>query len=396
LTEFSDDLAQRVLACVNVDRLAALALDLVQIQSYTGDTREATDRFAEAMRAAGLELEWFRFPEYANTPGLIGRLRGTGGGKHLELNGHMDTIPLRHDPARIEDGALFGRGATDMKASLACSLEAVIAVREAGVSLQGDVLVSTHGMHEMPTGHGEDLAARLRLGVHGDAAIVTECGGAELPVVGVGMCTFEIILSRPGLVKHENSTPSDTPHPVLAAGKVLGLIQARGRILATNPLDHVGPPSIFVGEIHGGDFYNRFPKDCRIVGTRRWSPEERFAEIVAEFDALRDQVAAETGLVVEIRLDLGREGFRVMPGEKIASSLRQAYHRVTGVPLVDGGLRSVADASLFRHVAHIPAVYHGPVGTGHHGDVERIELRELERAARVLALTALDFCGITH
>ena len=50
----------------------------------------------------------------------------------------------------------------------------------------------------------------------------------------------------------------------------------------------VGAETYFVGEVHGGDFYNRWPAECRIVGTRRWAPGNTLEAVDAEFRALLD------------------------------------------------------------------------------------------------------------
>src|SRR5437763_10328792 len=104
-----------------------------------------------------------------------------------------------------------------MKGSLAACVETARAIRDAGLRLRGDLLVSTHGLHEAPGGHSEDLVARLRRGVHGDAAVVAELGVDELPVLGVGMGLFEVEVRRDGEVTHETSTAPGTPHPIHAA-----------------------------------------------------------------------------------------------------------------------------------------------------------------------------------
>jgi len=105
-------------------------------------------------------------------------------------------------------------------------------------------------------------------------------------------------------------------------------------------------------------------------------------------------VAAETGTQVDLKLTKARDGFIVDERDPLVLAVRAAYQRVTGKELPLGGLRSVADASIFNQVGGIPALYHGPGGRGHHADEEAMPIAELVRAARVLALTALDYCGI--
>lgn len=385
--------AERVVTAVDAERVARLTLDLCRIRSYTGDTQAATDAWLAVVRGMGLAIQVF--DEFPGTPSVVATLPGSGGGRSLELNAHMDTIPLDHRPAEIAEGHVYGRGATDMKGGLAAATEAVRAIQAAGVRLKGDLIVSTHGLHELPGGHGEDLTARVARGIHGDAAIVTECGSDTLPVAGVGQALVEITIRRDGEVTHENSTAPGTPHPIYAGARLVQLIEARHRELAaTTNVPYAGPESFFVGEFQAGDFFNRFPVEARIVGTRRYAPGRRFEDVVAEVQALCDRVAAETGTHISLVMTKGRDGFLVDPADPLVVAVRDAYQAVTGQALPLGGLRSVADASIFNQVGGIPALYHGPGGRGHHADEEAMPIAELERAARVLALTALTFCGV--
>ncbi len=394
----SDDIEgirQRVQQAVQQDRVAALARDLVAIRSYTGETREATERFIAACNDLNLEVQ--RFDDYPSTPSVVARWRGAGDGPCLELNGHMDTVPLEHAAPMIKDGMLSGRGATDMKGGVACTLEAVRALQDAGVRLRGDLLVSTHGLHELPAGHGEDLIARVRQGIHGDAALIpeiTEVGSSRLPIIGLGAGMFEITINRPGKVWHETSAPQGTPHPLLAAARLVQLLEERNRQLADHPLPHVGPESIFVGELHGGDFYNRLPTQAHIIGTRRWGPDNTFEAVQADLLAICRQVEAETGTTLEVDFRKTRDGFRCDEDSALVRAVQSAYTQVTSKPLPLAGMRTVGDASVFYSEGGIPALYHGPQGTGHHGDYEEVPLSELQRAAQVLALAALDFCGV--
>ena len=73
-------------------------------------------------------------------------------------------------------------------------------------------------------------------------------------------------------------------------------------------MDHewVGAETYFLGEVHGGDFYNRHPVECRLVGTRRWAPGNTFAAVEAEFDALLEPIAAESGCAIDLDLRVSR------------------------------------------------------------------------------------------
>jgi hypothetical protein len=142
------------------------------------------------------------------------------------------------------------------------------------------------------------------------------------------------------------------------------------------------PETYFLGEVHGGDFYNRYPVECRLVGTRRWAPGNTLRRSEAEFRALLAPIAAESGCAIELDLQLVRGPYEIDPEHRLAVALRERLREVTGQELPLTGVKLVADGAMFNERG-IPTVYHGPMGTGAHGDVESIEVAELVRATQV-------------
>jgi acetylornithine deacetylase/succinyl-diaminopimelate desuccinylase-like protein len=375
-----------LLGRVDADRLQQATLDLVRIRSYTGDTREVAAAYARHLEQIGLEVEVLR--DFPNAPCVVARLRGAGGGPTLEFNGHLDTVPVDHPAPRVADGRIFGRGSADMKGGLAAMAEAARVIAESGRRLKGDLL-----LHEAPDGHGEDLLDLVRRGIKGDAVIITEVASDTLPIVGLGQAAFDFTITRPGESSHELLTPPDTPHPILAAVRLVNLIQARHAELAKIPIPYVGPESFFVGIFQGGDFYNRWTNSCQVMGTRRYGPENSYANVLAELRAMAAQVEQETGARVALNLIPVRDGFRVAENEALVVALREAYREVTGRELPLVGSRMVGDAAIFTKEGRIPALYHGPGGTGAHADLESAPIAELVRAAKVYVLTALEYAG---
>jgi acetylornithine deacetylase/succinyl-diaminopimelate desuccinylase len=365
---------------VDADRLRDLTLELVEVDSPTGDTADVSRLYAQRLQEAGLEVELLAelFPR---TPIVIGRLRGGRPGPTIVLNGHLDTVPIPHERPRVENGTIYGRGTADMKGALACFAEAARAV--AGRSFPGELAVVAVGLHESPLGRGEDLTWLLgEGGFTADAGVVGELGATSLAVAHVGCATFDITIRRDGEVTHELMTARGTPNPNLVAARVIEAIRARTEELAAVEHDWVGPETYFLGEVHGGDFYNRHPVECRLVGTRRWAPGNTAENAEAELRALLDPIAAESGCTIELDLQVSRGAYRIDPDDRLVGALREAYREVVGEDLPLAGQRLVADGALF-HAAGIPTVYHGPQGSGAHGDVESIEVAELERATRV-------------
>lgn len=364
---------------VSAERLRDLTLELVETPSPTGDTAAVARLYARRLEDCGMTVE-VRDDAFPVTPTVIGRLRGGEPGPTVVLNGHLDTVPIPHAPPRVAGGVVHGRGSADMKGACAAAAEAVRVLAQG--PFRGEVVVVAIGLHESPGGRGEDLRHLLDSGFTADLAVVCELGGHELPVAHMGQATAEIAITRAGMPTHELQTPPGTPHPLHAAARVVEAIAARNAELARVEHPWVGAETYFVGELHGGDFYNRFPNVCRIVGTRRWAPGNTLAAVEEEYRALLDRVAGETGCAIDLDLRLVREAYAIDPAHPLPRALQEAYSEVTGRPLDPIGVKVVADGALFA-AAGIPTVYHGPVGSGAHADEEYVAVEELVRAAGV-------------
>ena len=374
-------------------RVTQLTYDLVSIPSPTGDSRRVTEFYADRLRDLGLAVEFGE--EYPRSPSAVATLEGGHPGPTLELAGHLDVIPVPHDPPEIRDGIIYGRGTSDMKGGMAAVLEVVRVLSTVQEQLHGRLMVCAYGLHEAPEGRGQVLSGLLKRGIVGDAAISVEGPLDEVPVIGKGMSTFEIVVERPGAPIHEVHAGSDLPHPLLIGLEVAQALRAWNEELSRGEdLPYVGPESLFIGQFESGDFYNRVPNRCRIVGTRRYAPEVRFPEVEAEFQARLNGIRARTP--AEIRLDLvkAKDGFRVSEDEPIVRALQQGYREVTGRPLPTGGFVAVGDVSNFVHEGGVPAVYYGCGLERAHATPEYVPLERLERLARVLLAASALYLGV--
>ncbi len=112
---------------------------------FESETARCFDLIEAKLEALGLEIErWIEPPRY---PALAARLPGSGNGRSLAINGHIDVVPVGDDSAwthpawggEIADGKLWGRGACDMKAGVAAGIFAVQALSNAGIERRGDL-----------------------------------------------------------------------------------------------------------------------------------------------------------------------------------------------------------------------------------------------------------------
>ncbi len=380
------------LARINPERVAAFALALCRIPSPTGATSVVTEALGEEMRRAGMSVAFWR--GYPATPVVIGRLRGRTPGKTLILNGHLDTVPIAHPEAERRDGRVYGRGSIDMKGPIAAGLEAVRSLAEAGCPFAGEIVLCAHGLHEAPGGTAEDLIGALRAGaITGDAAMVLEVGPDALPIAGMGSAVYRARFFRSSPVTHELMTPVGTPHPAGALADAIVVLHALAAELETRLVSDVGAESLFIGQAHCGDFFNRHPVEAWIEGTRRFSPESSPSAAEAELRERLAPVAAAAGLEFELHFLVVREGFRIDPRHPLVEALRSAFLEETGRTLPLTGIRIVADAPVFEKVGGIPCLYHGLAGHGAHGDLEWVAETELVRGARTYLRTILNYLG---
>jgi acetylornithine deacetylase/succinyl-diaminopimelate desuccinylase-like protein len=369
-------------------------MDLVQIPSPSGEEAEVSGRLSEALAEAGMDVVLdHEFPE---SPNVIGRLRFAEG-RTLQLDGHTDTVSQPHPPPRIDGGRLYGRGTADMKAGLAAVVEAARVLRESGLPLRGDLLVTAHGQHEDPVPPHElhaPMLALFRKGVLGDAAVIAEGPSHEMVVAGKGLSSFEVVFRRPGAAVHEIPWRERLPNPILAAHRFIGRFEELAQMWATRPDPLLGPESVFIGVLEGGDYFNRIPTRCRVAGSRRYTAERTGAEVEAELRALAADAAGPDGLEAEVSVTHSGQGFWLDPAQEIVRATRWAYQEVTGreQPLV--GMSLIANASQFNTIARVPTVYHGVDQTTAHSDLEHVAIEDIVRTARVLAATAVAYLGV--
>lgn len=379
--------------CTRIDakRIADLTLDMVRIDSPPGEERVVSEFYADRLREIGLEVALDR--EFPGSPSVVAWLRGKRRRPTLQLDGHTDTIDLPGPAPRFEAGYIYGRGSEDMKASLAAMAEAARIIFEAGIQLGGDLLLTAHGRHESAT--NETLISLIDKGVHGDAVIVTELGGDNLPVAGMGLAFWEIRIKGDDEGLHETVAPAGAPHAVMAGYRAVQLLQEKAAALGSAHLPYLGPESIFIGRFQGGDYFNRLPSSCTVAGTRRFGPQRGLGEIRREFDRLAARVAEESGAHVDVWLN-GIEGYRVDEEERLARVIRGAHKEVTGCELPVAGTRAAANVPHFVHLAKVPALYYGASYLTAHSDHERVELAQVVRATKVYIHSTIAYLGIAE
>jgi acetylornithine deacetylase len=377
-----------------VSDVADLAAQLIAIESINPDVvpggsgeREIARFVAEWCERAGLETSLSELaPGRSN---VVAVARGTGSGRALMLNAHMDTVGVAGmvDPfsPRVEGGRLFGRGAYDMKGSLAACMLATAESRRR--KLHGDVVLTAVADEEFASIGTETVAATLTA----EAAIVTEPTELQVAVAHRGFVHVEI--ETQGRAAH-GSMPELGIDAIAKMGRVLVGIEELDAELRANPVHaHLGSGSVHASLIEGGQEYSSYPARCVVQAERRTIPGETVQTVERELSEIVERAADnDVDFSADVRILASREPFEVPESEMIAELVRHHASAVLGVEPRVVGVPFWADSALLGEVG-IPTVLFGPRGEGAHGEVEWVDIESLERCVEIYVRVAAELCG---
>jgi acetylornithine deacetylase len=324
-------------------------------------------------------------------PSVVGRLTGSGGGRSLMLNAHLDTVGIEGMAGALEpvmrDGRLCGRGAYDMKGSLAACLATVKALVDAKAGMRGDLVLAAVADEEYASLGTAEVVRQMPV----SAAIVTEPTELDLCVAHKGFVWLEV--ETAGRAAH-GSRFFEGIDANMRMGRFLGrLDRLEQELRARPPHPLVGPPSLHAPTLRGGSELSTYAASCRLGIERRTVPGETEAGVRAEIETLIEQThAADPSFKATVRCLLARNAFEVSPDAPIVSAVRAAAtNRLGRSPAVIGKPFWMDSAILAD--AGVETVIIGPVGNGAHTSEEWVDLASLAELAAILADAAAAYCG---
>jgi acetylornithine deacetylase len=334
---------------------------------------------ASWLEERSLEVEYDELaPGRAN---VTGRVRGSGGGRSLLLNAHLDTVGLGGPDGalapRVEGRRLYGRGSYDMKGGLVAIMLA--AARAVDLRLAGDLVVTAVADEEDRSIGSERIAESIRA----DAAIVTEPTDMRVAIAHRGFLWLE--LEMPGVAAHGSRYDLGVD-AIARMGPVLTALNALDeRLRAENhPHPLLGVASAHASLIEGGTELSTYPDRCVLTVERRTLPGESVALVEEQLREIAGEATVKTLFV--------REPLETPRDAQIVSALSGHTRAVLGSAPEIVGVPYWTDAALFA-AAGVPTVVFGPGGEGAHADTEWVDLDDVERTAEIVLRTAVDFCA---
>jgi len=348
---------------------------------------------------------------------VISRLRGSGGGKSMMFNGHIDIDPLslgwRHDPwePAVEGDRLYGAGVMNMKGGDAAMITAAEAIRTTGAKIPGDIVIALV-VGELQGGVG--TVHLMESGLRTDAAIVPEPFGAD-NVVTTHAGVIEMAISTIGYSRHitDRTGAVDAIEQMMKAIPAIKATRFRPNTESRLP----ALPLLNVGAIIGGRGRDHdlkgpnFTSDyCTVIVDVRFPPGQTAETVEEDIRASLDALAAEDPTFryeIDNPLPAHYGALTVTMGptdipldEPLVASVLQHYREIVGRDPLRVGV-SLPMSYAGNDTAHlwragIPCLLFGPSGGWDESPEEPdqyILISEMVTVAKVMALTALDVCS---
>ncbi len=383
------------------------------------------DAIEQAFADLGMTID--RFEALPGREDVVGRLAGSGGGRSLILNGHVDVVPAGapeewpHDPwgGHLDgEGRLWGRGSCDMKGGIACGIVALRILRDLGVRLRGDVVFQS--VVDEETG-GPGTVRAIERGHVADAAIILEPTNGHLQPVEGGLEWVRVVIrGRTGhsAARYRSIHAGGRGAPVSAIEKAVDVLhrlrelERHWGVHRVHPLLPRGITTLNPGVIAGGSgggadgmpngmvAYSNFADYCALGLSMKYLPDESPDEVRAMFEDELARIAAADPWLREHppEVEWGIAGVSFPPAEtppdhRFCQTVAGAFRRATGRAETFSGFEAVSDLAWLS-AAGIPSLLYGPGDFAQaHSSAEYVCVDELVEVTGVVALAVMDWCG---
>ncbi len=411
---------KNVLSRIDKEELADLAISLADIYSPPGQEGAVAEVVEAWLQREGFETKTIALlPE---RPNVIGTYKGSGGGYSLLFNSHMDVAPSTHEffrepmkpimrSAWREEDVLYGMGIVNDKGPMACFMVAAKAIKQAGINLKGDLILTAvsgeigyESIDEFsaPQYMSKEVGTRFMVshGVVADFALVAEATNFNLAWIEAGKAFFKITISGGrSLYTPYINRPYDVeknPNAIVQMSKLIEKLEDWS-LAYEKRHTYVCPggtliPKVNLGAVRGGAPYRptTTPELCSLYLDCRTVPDQDVLVIKAELE----EVIRSLHMEGKVELFVFRRGYEARNIDRLAGAIGQAHSRYFGgePKIVVGPECSMwRDINIFNEVG-IPAATYGPAaGAGAYGNL-CITLEDLYKAAQIYAMIALDLC----
>jgi acetylornithine deacetylase len=408
------DLAKTILSQIHEDEIVAMCCDVVNIPSPTGEELEMGRYMRRVLEDTRLNVTCQEVEE--GRANVVGLWEGTGNGKSLMFNGHMDTSNTGREAfltglgykakAAIRNGMIYGLGIYNMKGALVCYTQAVKALMRAGVKLEGDVIIAavvgeiekTQWSDEFVgkefRGYGVGTHHLVNHGVLPDMCILGEPTDMQLVLGHYG--TVWVHISTRGHYVHTAFTRGKQEHSsVFRMKEILDPIYAWIAAWEKKATYDRQPGVVNVGCVRGGHPWrvSRTPDRTGVFLDVRVPPTMPLKEVRTSIKQLvLDLRKKHPDYGVEYETYVSVPGAEISKDHPLVKTIEACHQRVLGTAPKHATVLWDSDASVMTRYG-IETLNYGPSSGPRDAEGEKVAIETLVNTTRVYALAAAEICG---
>jgi acetylornithine deacetylase len=413
-SKLDPNLVERVVTEVKEEEIVAMACEVINIPSPTGEELQMAQYMQSALQRLGLQVTWQEVED--GRANVVGRWTGCGGGRNLMFNGHMDTsntgreeflTGIGYKPsAVIKDGFVFGLGIYNMKGALVCYTHAVKALQRAGVKLKGDVIVAAVAGEIEKTQWGEFRGKEYRGYGYGTHYLVNHGVLPDMCILGEPT-DMHVVLEHFGSMWVRISCAGIYVHTAFCEGREeMNSIRRMYSLMETvmkwisaweKNAAHGGKKALVnLGGIQGGHAWraSRTPEktdlflDVRVPPTIPMSEARR--NIQQMFFEL-EKKHPDWGLEFETYVSV--PGARISEEHEMIKAIDANHETITGRRPEREVVTWCSDASVLSRYG-IETVNYGPSSGPRDKQGEKVAIKALVDMTKIYALVAAELCGV--
>ncbi len=372
----------------------ALTADLVRCPSVTPEEGGALVLLEKVLTQGGFTCTRVDRGGVCN---LYARWGRQGANRTFGFNGHTDVVPLGDEAAwtmppfgaEIKDGFLYGRGATDMKSGVAAfaaaALDFVADTPPDGAIVlaitgdeEGDALDGTTALLDWMATNNETMSVCLV----GEPTCPDVMGEAMKIGRRGSMAAFFTVTGVQGHAAY----PHRAKNPMPAMARLMDVLSSR---VLDEGTAHFDPSSLQVLTIDTGNpATNVIPAQSKATVNIRFNDMHTSAALTAWMQDEADQVAAEFGVKIAMRVKVSGESFLTPPGE-LSDLIAGAVAAETGRKPELSTSGGTSDARFVKD--HCPVVEFGLVGKTMHQVDERVEVAQIGQLKAIYTRILTDY-----
>jgi len=407
-------LAEKIVAEVREDEIVAMACDVINIPSPTGEELSMAQYMQNALRQLGLNVTWQEIEE--GRANVVARWVGCGGGKNLMFNGHMDTsntgreeflTGIGYKPnAVLKDGFVYGLGIYNMKGALVCYTHALKALQRAGIGLKGDLIIAAVAGEIEKTQWGEFSGKEYRGYGAGTHYLVNHGILPDMCILGEPT-DMRVVLEHFGSMWVRVSCTGIYVHTAFCEGReemnsIRRLYQLMDPIMKwisnwEKNAAHGGKKALVnIGGIRGGHAWraSRTPEKAELFLDVRVPPTIPMAEARRNFQQMFSELEKKYpnwGLEFETYVSV--PGARISEEHEMIKAIDASHEQVMGKRPEREVVTWCSDASVLSRYG-VETVNYGPSSGPRDAEGEKVAIKTLVDMTKVYALVATELCGV--